>query len=241
MPNIFAVHKPKGPTSNQILTEIKRIIRPRQKLSPSYSKTVLAGKYLGGRYAKVGHAGTLDPLAEGVLIVAIGREGTRQLDKIVQKEKEYIADVKLGMTSTTDDEEGIKLKVQSQKVQSQKIKEILPKFIGKIKQVPPIYSAIKINGQEAYKRTRKGEDVKMKTREVEIKKIEILKYKWPNLQIRVVTGSGVYIRALARDIGAELSVGGYLAGLIRTRVGDFKIENAVKFEDLKRYLHNRII
>ncbi len=218
MPNIFAVNKPKGPTSNQVLNKIRRIANTK----------------------KVGHAGTLDPLAEGILVVAIGREGTKQLDKIVQKEKEYIADVKLGITSTTDDEEGIKLKVESHKVASKKVEKILPKFIGKIKQVPPIYSAIKINGQEAYKRARKGEEIKMKIREVEIKEIEILKYKWPNLQIRVVTGPGVYIRALARDIGAELNVGGYLAGLIRTRVGDFKIADAVKSEDLEKVVVDKI-
>ncbi len=222
MSNIFAVNKPKGPTSNQVLNKIRKIASTK----------------------KVGHAGTLDPLAEGVLVVAVGREATKQLNSIVKKEKEYIADVRLGETSTTDDNEGIKSKVypaslrkdgvKSHKVKSLEVKKVLPQFIGKIEQVPPIYSAIKIKGQEAYKRARKGESIEMKSREVEIKEIEILKYKWPNLQIRVVCGAGTYIRSLARDIGSELGVGGYLAGLIRTRVGEFKIKEAIREEDFEK-------
>jgi len=124
MINIFPIYKPLGPTSNQILSKIKKITGIK----------------------RVGHAGTLDPLAEGVLVVGIGREATKQLDKVVQKEKEYIAEITLGATSTTDDAEGIKT-ITNYKLQitNNDIKEIIPEFIGEIRQVPPVYSAIKLN------------------------------------------------------------------------------------------------
>jgi len=226
MNKIFSVYKPKGPTSNQMLNKIRGIVRTRQQLTQ-----------LGGRSAKVGHAGTLDPLAQGVLVVGIGREATRQLGEVVKKEKEYIAKIKLGETSTTDDEEGVKLKVESCKViKLDDVEKILPKFVGKIMQVPPIYSAIKISGKEAYKRARKGENIKMQSREIEIKEIQILKYKWPYLKIKIVCGPGTYIRSLARDIGKELGVGGHLADLERTRVGDFYKKNAVLEDDLENFI-----
>jgi len=200
---LFAIYKPKGPTSNDIVQKIKKLTGIK----------------------KVGHAGTLDPLAKGILVVAVGRESTKKLGEIVKKEKEYLATIRLGITSTTDDEEGVKTPSHSplkgEKVGVEKIKKVLEKFEGKINQIPPIYSAIKIKGQEAYKLARKGQQPKMKSRPVEIKKIVIKSYKWPYLKIKVVTGPGVYIRSLARDIGQKLKVGGYLYNLERTRVGQF--------------------
>jgi len=182
---------------------------------------------------KVGHAGTLDPLARGVLVIGIGRDGTKNLGNIVKKEKEYLATIKFGSTSVTDDAEGEKTKIMVLKKPTlNEIKKILKKFRGKIFQTPPIFSAIKIQGREAYKLARKGEAVVLKPRRVEIKKIELLTYKWPYLKLKVVTGPGVYVRSLARDIGSKLKVGGYLFSLERTRVGDFTKNKSIKFSKI---------
>ena len=155
MQGIFGIYKPKGPTSNDIVQNIKRIV--------------------GGD--KVGHAGTLDPLAEGVLVVGVGREATKKLGIEVKKEKEYLAKIKLGETSETDDEEGGKTFVSDRKPDISEIKEAIKKFIGNIKQIPPIYSAIKVSGKEAYKFARKGEKPVLLERAAEIKEIEILEYE----------------------------------------------------------------
>lgn len=204
---VFAVYKPKGPTSAQFLNEIKRKLH----------------------VAKMGHAGTLDPLASGVLVVGIN-EGTKELHEVVQGEKEYEATVRFGMTSTTDDEEGEKKKIEIKHVPSEEeVKKTLKGFTGTIEQVPPAFSAIKINGQEAYKLMRKGKIPEMKAREAKIFKIDLLEYSWPILKVRVTTGPGVYIRALARDIGVKLDVGAYLADLERIRVGEFTKNNTLSF------------
>ncbi len=185
---------------------------------------------------KVGHAGTLDPLARGVLVVGIKREATRELDKIRKQEKEYIAEIKFGFESETDDEEGKKKKIEIKEVPSlEKIKKALFDFKGRIWQVPPKYSAVKIKGKEAYKLARKGIDVQIKPRKVLLKSIEIIKYRFPYLKIRIVCGTGFYVRALARDLGKKLGTGAYLKDLERIRVGDFKKKGAWKLKDFKRY------
>jgi tRNA pseudouridine55 synthase len=216
MHNIFGIYKSKGITSNDAVQKIRSIV---------------------GRDVKVGHAGTLDPLAQGVLVIAVGREATKKISEVVKKEKEYIADITLGFESTTDDAEGEKTKIDfSEEPTVEDIKNSFKEFIGNIKQIPPIYSAIKISGKEAYKYARKGQVIEMQPREVEIKNIEILDYSWPVLKIKVITGPGTYIRSLARDIGRKLGVGGYLSFLERTRVGDFKKEDSVVMEDLPNFL-----
>jgi len=214
MKNIFAVDKPKGPTSNDILEKVRKLTGIR----------------------KVGHAGTLDPLACGVLVVGVGRNATRRLGEVVKKEKEYLATVKFGEESTTGDAEGEKRKFSVSKEPTlEEIRGVVSEFVGGIEQVPPIYSAVKIKGKEAYKRARAGEDFYMKPRKIEIKDIKILDYTWPFLRLRVVTGPGVYIRALARDIGRKLRVGGYLADLERTRVGEFTKDKTVPLKSLVRW------
>lgn len=210
MNNIIAVYKPKGPTSNDIVQMIKKITKQ-----------------------KVGHAGTLDPLASGVLVIGIGRGGTKKLKEIVGQEKEYIAKIKLGEISETDDEEGNKvIQKISETPEIKKNKDIIKSFTGKIKQVPPLYSAVKFEGKEAYKYARKGQKISLKPREVEIKSIKILNYSWPFLEIKVVTGPGVYIRSLARDIGERLGTGAYLAELERVRVGNFTKENSLTLDKI---------
>ncbi|MBI2056146.1 MAG: tRNA pseudouridine(55) synthase TruB [Candidatus Sungbacteria bacterium] len=206
---IFAVYKPKGPTSHDIVDEVRHI----------------TGE------SRVGHAGTLDPLASGVLVIGVGREATRKLQKIVGKEKEYIAKIRFGVESVTDDEEGEKTEFAVTEIPKRKhINQVLKKFVGAITQVPPAYSAVKIGGRAAYKRARAGQKTELKPRDVFVKKIVVMRYAWPFLEIRAVTGPGVYIRALARDIGRALEVGGYLAELERVRVGEFRMQNATALD-----------
>lgn len=211
MDNIFGVYKPQGPSSFSIIYQLRKIFNIK----------------------KIGHAGTLDPLADGVLVVAVGRGATKQLTGLIQKEKEYLATIKLGFTSTTDDGEGtITPKVVEQQPTIEQVNHILKEFIGEIAQVPPIFSALKINGKPAYKYARAGKELKMEARKVVINEIEVEKYSWPELLVRVDCGSGVYIRSLARDIGAKLGVGAYMSGLTRTRVGEFTLDKCVTIEEL---------
>lgn len=197
---IIAVWKPIGITSHDVVAAIRRTTGERT----------------------VGHAGTLDPLAEGVLVIGVGREATRTLATEVKKEKEYVGEVTFGMTSGTDDAEGEKQVCTVEHIPSDDaVKQALAQFIGVIEQVPPVYSALKVRGESAHYRVRRGEEVLLKPRTVEIKAIVLERYQWPTARIRVVTGPGVYIRALARDLGAALGVGGYLSALTRTRVGEF--------------------
>jgi len=204
---IYNIYKPKGPSSYDIIRQIKR---------DSVDK-------------KIGHGGTLDPLASGVLIVAIGREFTKQLDEISRGEKEYEATMKLGRTSTTGDEEGEQEDFKiNEKPGKEEIQKTLIKFVGKIKQAPSKYSALKIKGQPAYKLARQGKKVEIKEREVNIKNIDLLEYKYPLLKIKVNCSSGTYIRSLAEDIGKTLGTGAYLSDLLRSRVANFKIENSIR-------------
>lgn len=201
------IYKPKGVSSFDVVRRIKRLTGEK----------------------KVGHAGTLDPLAEGVLIVGVGRESTKKLRFILEEDKEYIGEVKLGMYSTTDDEEGEKSEVEFEKIPNIKdIEKVTETFIGDIIQISPAYSAIKIGGERAYKKARRGEKFTRPPRIVTIKEIEILEYDFPVLKIRTVVGSGTYIRSLAREIGEKLGTGGYLTSLVRTRIGDYNIEDAIK-------------
>lgn len=218
MKHIYAIIKPKGPTSFDMIAKLRKITGIR----------------------KIGHAGTLDPLASGVLVVGITREGTRELGKIEKTEKEYVAKIKLGETSTTNDEEGEKKHVtyNSKLITQNLVKKTLNNFIGEIEQVPPVYSAIKVNGKPAYKRARSGEKVKMKSRIVSIKKIELLSYKWPYLEIKVTCGPGTYIRSLARDIGDKLATGGYLSDLKRTRVGNYDIDDTYDLDGFELFWKN---
>jgi len=211
---ITPIYKPSGPTSHTIVNRVRQ--------------------YTGEK--KVGHAGTLDPLAEGVLVVAIGREFTKKLGVFLKKDKEYLAEIKLGQTSFTDDAEGVIAKPHSksdlESIQKEElpltkdIYNLLPQFTGEIWQVPPLYSAVKINGKPAYKSARTGRKVQLEPRKRVVKKIDLLTYSWPICKLRIVTGSGVYIRSIARDLGEELGFGGYLASLVRTRVGQYTLDES---------------
>jgi tRNA pseudouridine55 synthase len=212
---IVGINKPVGPTSHDIIYQVRRITHVK----------------------RVGHAGTLDPAAAGVLVVAIGREFTKQLSTITDHDKEYVATVTLGATSNTDDREGeiTVNRVQGIGVSRIEVDNSIGKFIGTIMQVPPAYSAIKKDGRKAYDLARKGIDVKMEPREVTIHSIEVMSFTYPELVIKVHCGKGVYIRSLARDIGTALGMGGYMSALTRTRVGDFRIENALSIPEFETF------
>lgn len=208
---IIPIYKPKGPTSHDIIYKLRRITGEK----------------------KIGHAGTLDPLASGILVVGIGKDATRKLSIEVAKEKEYLATIKLGVISATDDEEGEKTENNVKEIPGlEKIKKVVDQFKGEIDQIPPIYSSIKIHGQSAHRLVRKGIEVKLEPRKVLIKDIQIVDFFWPEIKIRVVTGPGVYIRSLARDIGEKLSTGAYMSDLERMRVGEFTKDKAFEIEGL---------
>jgi tRNA pseudouridine55 synthase len=186
---------------------------------------------------RVGHGGTLDPNASGLLILGVGRESTRELGKISRKTtKTYSAEIRLGEERSTDDSEGFVTQKSRGVLPPSKteVRSVLPSFKGKQKQVPPQFSAIKIKGKKAYELARKGKRVKLKPREIEVFRIKLLQYKYPILKIEVEVSSGTYIRALARDIGRRLGCGGYLKELRRTEVGKYKIEKAVTLEEFKK-------
>lgn len=214
MEGIFGVYKPKGITSYQIVDKIKRETKKR----------------------KVGHGGTLDPFAEGVLVIAIGRQYTKQLHTILKNsEKEYIAEILLDKTSDTYDITGkiTNLNISTIPTKEQ-IETILKTFIGEIEQTPPPYSAIKIGGKRSCDliRTKKftQEEIELiiKPKKVVINSIEIINYKFPILNLKIVCKSGVYIRSLANDIGKKLDCGGIVSSLVRTRVAEFNLSNCKK-------------
>jgi tRNA pseudouridine55 synthase len=179
---------------------------------------------------KVGHAGTLDPKATGVLILCTGK-ATRRIEDFQSEEKEYIATLKLGATTPTFD-------LESEEDQQYEVghiteplfKETLEQFTGKIQQVPPVFSAVQIDGKRAYDLARKGVQVELKAKELLIKEIELLEFTGFEAKIRIVCSKGTYIRALARDIGAALGSGAYLIGLRRIRVGDVKVDHALDID-----------
>lgn len=218
---ILNVYKPPGPTSHDIVDEIRKITGEK----------------------KVGHAGTLDPFADGVLIVLVRKEATRRQKEFMGMDKTYIATLRLGATSTTDDVNGeiknIKLKIKNNNLKL-KIIKILKSFIGETEQIPPAYSAKKIKGRKAYELAREGKTPKLKPKRIKIYEIKLLWYRWPYLKIRVRCSSGTYIRALASDIGRKLGCGAYLERLTRTAIGNFTINNSLKLGDpqLKTQIKN---
>ncbi len=208
----FAINKEKGPTSHDIVDRVRRATGVK----------------------KVGHAGTLDPMAKGVLVVAVGRKFTKRISEHRKAEKVYLATFELGKISDSWDAEGEVKAIEVKKEPLKKdIESALKKFEGEIDQRPPVYSAIKVNGVPSYKLARKGKKPKLKKRKVLIKKIEFLDYQFPFIKLRITTGSGVYIRSIARDLGAELNTGAILTDLVRERVGEFSLKDSISPEDLK--------
>lgn len=203
----------------------------------------LISQRLGVKRVKTGHAGTLDPLATGVLILCTGR-ATKRIDELQAHTKEYTATLQLGATTASYDmEHPVDATYPTEHITRELIEATLPKFVGEIQQVPPAYSACKVNGDRAYKLMRKGRDVELKPKTLRIDEIELLWFDPEKMQmsIRVVCGKGTYIRALARDIGEALNSGAYLTELCRTRVGDIRIEDCIKLDDVPAWLEQQTI
>ena len=207
---IILVDKPAGISSFGVVAKIRRELRDEF-----------------GHKVKVGHTGTLDPFATGLLILLSGKM-TKKSNEFLKLDKIYEAEMKLGFISTTGDPEGEVTEYSSQKIKPTKaeIESCINSFIGEIDQTVPKFSAVKINGERAYKLARSGADFETPTRKVIIFRIEILDYSYPTLKIRCHVSSGTYIRTLAEDIGKKLGTGAYLTALRRTKVGDFRIEDA---------------
>lgn len=188
---------------------------------------------------KNGHAGTLDPFATGVLPIAFG-EATKVLPYVTDGEKEYEFVLQFGASTNTDDSEGEIVETTAKIPTEDEIKQVIPLFIGKIKQTPPMYSAIKINGQRAYKLARDGQQVEMPEREIEIFDLRLLNFNEANRQakFKVRCSKGTYVRTLGRDIALKLSSKGYLRELRRTKCGKFSIDDAILLEKLKNMVHS---
>ena len=180
---------------------------------------------------KVGHAGTLDPLATGLVIVCTGKK-TKTIEKYQAEEKEYLATIKLGATTPSFDlETEIDQKFEYEHIKRDDVLKILDGFIGNQNQIPPVFSAKNINGKRAYEYARKGIDVEMRLSRITISELELIDFNTPELKLRIVCSKGTYIRALARDIGERLQSGGHLTALRRIRIGEYKVEDSLKIKD----------
>lgn len=211
---VLVVDKPLHWTSFDAVNKVRNLLR----------------KQLGK--IKVGHAGTLDPLATGVVVVCVGKE-TKEIEQYMAREKEYVADVTFGHTTPSYDlETDFDGEYDYSHVDRESLEEVLKRFTGEIEQLPPIFSAVRINGVRAYEKARKGHEVEMAPRRVEIRELEILEISWPTVRLRIVCGKGTYIRSLAHDIGKACQSGAYLSALRRTRVGEFRVEAGFQMEEL---------
>ena len=196
---------------------------------------------LGVKKIKVGHAGTLDPLATGVMIICTGK-ATKRIEEFQYHTKEYIATLQLGATTPSFDlEKEIDATYPTEHITRELVEEALQRFIGRIEQIPPVFSACMVNGKRAYDLARKGEEVELKPKLLVIDEIELLECNLPEIKIRVVCSKGTYIRALARDIGEALNSGAHLIGLIRTRVGDVRLEDCLSVESFPEWLDQQEI
>lgn len=202
----------------------------------------LVSRKLRIKRVKMGHAGTLDPLATGVLILCTGK-ATKQIETLQQHTKEYTATLQLGATTASyDREHTVDYTYPTRHITRELIEQTLPQFVGDVMQVPPVYSACMIAGDRAYKMARRGEDVSLAAKRVRIDEIELTHFDPERMQmsIRVVCGKGTYIRSLARDIGEALGSGAFLTALCRTRVGDVRIEDCLTFDDFPQWLEKEV-
>ena len=220
---IIAINKPYTWTSFQIVNKI------RYHLSRKY----------GIKRFKVGHAGTLDPLASGVLLLCTGK-ATKRIEELQKETKEYEAEIMLGATTPSFDmEHPVDARYPYEHITREMVEETLKQFVGNIAQRPPLFSACKVDGKRAYDLARKGSDMQLEPKQIRIDSIELLECELPKIRIRVVCGKGTYIRSLARDIGVALESGGYLTDLIRTRIGEYRIENCITPDLFQEWLEKQ--
>jgi tRNA pseudouridine55 synthase len=190
---------------------------------------------------KVGHAGTLDPLATGVLILCTGKK-TKEIETLQAHTKEYVATLQLGASTASHDmEHPVDEVFPTEQITRERIEQVLTSFVGDVQQVPPVYSAVCVNGKRAYQLSRKGKDFEIKAKTVHIEEIELLHFDEEMMQmsIRVVCGKGTYIRSLARDIGEALDSAAYLTSLCRTRVGDISLQQCITLEQFPKWLEQQ--
>lgn len=214
MNGILLIDKPAGWTSFDVVNKVRRLIET-SGLNTTNKKRF-----------PVGHTGTLDPLATGLLVLMLGTY-TKKVPEYIKMDKTYEVTMRLGQTSTTGDEEGEKTDISDRQPMQEELEQALQKFQGKIMQTPPVFSAIKINGQRAYKLARKGETPEMQPRPATIHAITLQKYEYPFAEFTADVSSGTYIRSLVEDIGKELQTGAYMPALRRTKVGQFTIRDAI--------------
>jgi tRNA pseudouridine55 synthase len=207
---LLNINKPSGISSRDAVNRVQQLVKP----------------------AKVGHAGTLDPLASGVLVLCLG-PATRLIPYVQRMSKRYRATFILGQTSDTEDITGTVSDVaRAEWVTAQQVESVLPAFTGEIMQRPPAYSALKVDGQRAYKRARRGETVDIPARSITIHNIQMRSFDYPNMQLDIECGSGTYVRSLGRDIAERLGTGAVMSALVRTAVGPFDIDSALAFDGL---------
>ncbi len=214
MDGILLVDKPKGWTSHDVVAKVRKILRQRT-----------------GKKIKVGHTGTLDPAATGLLILVIGGY-TKRAAEFAKLDKTYECELTLGAVSTTGDSEGQISQVSDSQPSQKQISEVLKSFVGKTRQIPPAYSAVKVSGQRAYKLARAGRDLKMEPRVITIYELQITNYEYPKLFLKVKVSSGTYIRSLASDVGAKLGIGAYLSALRRVEVGQYSVKDASSIDKI---------
>lgn len=196
-----------------------------------------------GKKVKMGHAGTLDPLATGVLVLCTGKK-TKSIEELQRHTKEYVATLQLGATTASYDmEHEVNATYPTEHITRQLIDDTIPQFVGDISQVPPVFSACNVGGKRAYQLSRKGKEVQLEAKQVRIDEIEVLNFDEEKkiLMLRVVCGKGTYIRALARDLGEALHSGAYLTALRRTRVGDIRVEQCFNFDNFEEWLNEQVL
>jgi tRNA pseudouridine55 synthase len=221
MDGILLVYKPKGWTSFDVVARVRGIIKTElRKTNPSLKNI------------KVGHTGTLDPSATGLLILCIGKY-TKRVPDMIRHDKTYEVEMTLGSTSNTGDQEGrITPTTNSQPPSTALVKSVISEFIGEQLQTPPAFSAIKVNGQRAYDLARAGKEVKLEPRKCTIYSIESIVYSWPLITFTCRVSSGTYIRSLVEDIGKKLGIGAYMSELRRTKVAEFDSKNAISTDGI---------
>lgn len=218
MQGILLVDKPSGWTSHDVVNYARKMVARAEGKKP--------------RQVKVGHTGTLDPFATGLLVLLVGKEYTRRAAELTKLDKTYEVTMRLGSTSSTGDPEG-EIKTVSGTIPTEKaLKKALERFIGQIEQIPPAYSAIKIDGRRAYKLAREGKSVKLEPRKVTINRLELVDYNYPEAKLVTDVSSGTYIRSLVEDIAGALGTGAYTTELRRTKGGKYEISQATGVQDL---------
>jgi len=218
MQGILLVDKPAGWTSFDVVNYVRRIVATAEGKKP--------------KSVKVGHTGTLDPFATGLLVLLIGKEYTKQAGEMAKLDKTYEVTIRLGENSSTGDPEGETTAVSDTVPTLEALQEVVDRFRGQIQQTPPVYSAIKINGQRAYKLARAGREVVIEPRQVTVNRLEVTAYNYPEVQLVADVSSGTYIRSLAEDIGQALGTGAYTKQLRRTSVGESSLHQALAIDSI---------